>query len=625
MSLVTVVSLLGSVAIPTHDLKTVADLKKALHEEYADSSLRPPPPSKQRLLSSDGVVSDSAPLSLYQGHTLVLVEPVSSQPPQRPTPPQPIVTSQRIREAVEAEARARGREHLLEPERPGYTRNQAALTGQLPGLSDVEEPLRAFMQQLSRARLLTQQSAAATAALSSRLQAAAADSSESETGAMTDAAGASEARRSRVSDLAALDAAMQQLAAAFGVPMSQLVASRQAPGARHAGSDATLANVQRQMERLHLNRGAQPAQPQEIVAPEPPAHLLQELQAMGFSEPLVRKVRALALTRNVAESALDWLLMHGEDAEAQAPPTQEELRQVYGGPAGQQISSEMAVAQLMEMGFGRSASVAALRRFHNVELALAWLLSSSEGERVEGSDPQPPPQTHPAPLAPLAQEQQQQQQGPQQAPPQAPRARQQVVGSRGQQQQQQQQQLANEAEEVSRPLPQPLMHTLPSGAGATLLESSSAAGSHLLTTDSLFSEDDDDEMAFVEGQTLMRHGSASPAASSVHERHSLAIARDTYHSPRSSVTPRSSDGASSRHDLQNGSAAAAPAATEQMPGAGRSSAPAAPRQLGSAPPGLGPAGSGATRRQSFLEGALLAALGPPGGDSGSQSQRSAAF
>ncbi|KAL6744761.1 hypothetical protein V8C86DRAFT_3006569 [Haematococcus lacustris] len=580
MSLVTVVSLLGSVAIPTHDLKTVADLKKALHEEYADSSLRPPPPSKQRLLSSDGVVSDSAPLSLYQGHTLVLVEPVSSQPPQRPTPPQPIVTSQRIREAVEAEARARGREHLLEPERPGYTRNQAALTGQLPGLSDVEEPLRAFMQQLSRARLLTQQSAAATAALSSRLQAAAADSSESETGAMTDAAGASEARRSRVSDLAALDAAMQQLAAAFGVPMSQLVASRQAPGARNAGSDATLANVQRQMERLHLNRGAQPAQPQEIVAPEPPAHLLQELQAMGFSEPLVRK--ALALTRNVAESALDWLLMHGEDAEAQAPPTQEELRQVYGGPAGQQISSEMAVAQLMEMGFGRSASVAALRR----------------ASGVEGSDPQPPPQTHPAPLAPLAQEQQQQQQqGPQQAPPQAPRARQQV----------------------------PLLHTLPSGAGATLLESSSAAGSHLLTTDSLFSEDDDDEMAFVEGQTLMRHGSASPAASSVHERHSLAIARDTYHSPRSSVTPRSSDGASSRHDLQNGSAAAAPAATEQMPGAGRSSAPAAPRQLGSAPPGLGPAGSGATRRQSFLEGALLAALGPPGGDSGSQSQRSAAF
>ncbi|KAL6746684.1 hypothetical protein V8C86DRAFT_2444889, partial [Haematococcus lacustris] len=331
-----------------------------------------------------------------KGHTLVLVEPVSSQPPQRPTPPQPIVTSQRIREAVEAEARARGREHLLEPERPGYTRNQAALTGQLPGLSDVEEPLRAFMQQLSRARLLTQQSAAATAALSSRLQAAAADSSESETGAMTDAAGASEARRSRVSDLAALDAAMQQLAAAFGVPMSQLVASRQAPGARNAGSDATLANVQRQMERLHLNRGAQPAQPQEIVAPEPPAHLLQELQAMGFSEPLVRK--ALALTRNVAESALDWLLMHGEDAEAQAPPTQEELRQaggqslscltlapitpsrcnakhvlscmVYGGPAGQQISSEMAVAQLMEMGFGRSASTACFQKM----MTMRWRL-----------------------------------------------------------------------------------------------------------------------------------------------------------------------------------------------------------------------------------------------------------
>ncbi|GFH09596.1 hypothetical protein HaLaN_04772 [Haematococcus lacustris] len=253
--------------------------------------------------------------------------------------------------------------------------------------------------------------------------------------------------------------------------------------------------------------------------------------------------------------------------------------------------------------------VFALPRFHNVELALAWLLSSSEGERVEGSDPQPPPQTHPAPLAPLAQEQQQQQQGPQQAPPQAPRARHQAVGSR--EQQQQQQQLAPEAEEgVDEELV------------ATRLMLNWVVVGFL---DSLFSEDDDDEMAFVEGQTLMRHGSASPAASSVHGRHSLAIARDTYHSTRSSVTPRSSDGASSRHDLQNGSAAAAPAATEQMPGTGRSSAPAAPRQLGSAPPGLGPAGSGATRRQSFLEGALLAALGPPGGDSGSQSQRGAAF
>lgn len=47
--------------------------------------------------------------------------------------------------------------------------------------------------------------------------------------------------------------------------------------------------------------------------------------------------QALALSRNNVEAALEWLLVHAEDEDAAAPPTQEQLRQV--GWAGSSCGS----------------------------------------------------------------------------------------------------------------------------------------------------------------------------------------------------------------------------------------------------------------------------------------------
>jgi uncharacterized UBP type Zn finger protein len=47
---------------------------------------------------------------------------------------------------------------------------------------------------------------------------------------------------------------------------------------------------------------------------------------MGFSAPLARK--ALVLHRNRIPEAVEWLLQHAEDADAEEPVSQEQLRQV---------------------------------------------------------------------------------------------------------------------------------------------------------------------------------------------------------------------------------------------------------------------------------------------------------
>lgn len=55
---------------------------------------------------------------------------------------------------------------------------------------------------------------------------------------------------------------------------------------------------------------------------------MAQLADMGFSEALARK--ALQLTRDNVELALEWLLQHGEEPGSADPPTQEQLRAVYG-------------------------------------------------------------------------------------------------------------------------------------------------------------------------------------------------------------------------------------------------------------------------------------------------------
>lgn len=74
----------------------------------------------------------------------------------------------------------------------------------------------------------------------------------------------------------------------------------------------------------------QPAAPPEpeppLQVPEPRADQIATLTDMGFSEAVARK--ALLLTRCNVELALEWVLQHMDEPDAETPPTQEQLRQV---------------------------------------------------------------------------------------------------------------------------------------------------------------------------------------------------------------------------------------------------------------------------------------------------------
>lgn len=74
-------------------------------------------------------------------------------------------------------------------------------------------------------------------------------------------------------------AAMQQLASAFGVPMNQL-------------QQGTRGHGHRPMFGLSNTAAAPPPPPADVRAPDPPPAAIEQLTAMGFSEPVVRKVRA---------------------------------------------------------------------------------------------------------------------------------------------------------------------------------------------------------------------------------------------------------------------------------------------------------------------------------------------
>ncbi|KAF6259607.1 hypothetical protein COO60DRAFT_1512708 [Scenedesmus sp. NREL 46B-D3] len=124
----------------------------------------------------------------------------------------------------------------------------------------------------------------------------------------------------------------------------------------------------------------------DIQPPEPSAGHIAQLTDMGFSEVLARK--ALQLTRNNVEHALDWLLQHSEEPGAADPPTQEQLRAVYGrrrrraagaavdaGAAAAGVPVEAVLTQLVDMGFDAAAAQQALARVGpNLDLAVTLLL-----------------------------------------------------------------------------------------------------------------------------------------------------------------------------------------------------------------------------------------------------------
>jgi hypothetical protein len=81
---------------------------------------------------------------------------------------------------------------------------------------------------------------------------------------------------------------------------------------------------------------------EDVVPPEPPAAAIGQLTDMGFGAPLVRK--ALLLSRNNVDIALEWLLQYAEAPGADAPPTQEQLRAVWGVRRRRRAAAPVAAA-----------------------------------------------------------------------------------------------------------------------------------------------------------------------------------------------------------------------------------------------------------------------------------------
>jgi len=328
---------------PTMDF---SQLKAMLHKEHAHLNL--PQPAHQRIVHRNKVLDKGAiGQALSTGDTIVAIG-AAAPPPQPVLPSTPAPDATAIRAAIIAEARRRGVADQLVEERPRQRASPFGQHGLPPELMAMERPLMQLLQALE-GHMMAQQGAGDGAG--GEAQAAAGPGP-----------GADDP----------MTAAMQQLANAFGVPMDQLQQGNA------GGAAAAAAAGEHQHRRLFGPPQAAPGPPPpppEVRAPEPSPAAIEQLTAMGFAEPVVRK--ALALTRNNVESALEWALMHAEDPDAAEPPTQEQLRQVYGQPAGPRVMTESeAVGQLMDMGFGREQATAAIRRYRNMEMALAYLLQA---------------------------------------------------------------------------------------------------------------------------------------------------------------------------------------------------------------------------------------------------------
>lgn len=86
---------------------------------------------------------------------------------------------------------------------------------------------------------------------------------------------------------------------------------------------------------------------------------------MGFPEARSRK--ALLLRRNSLEAAMEWLLEHGEDPNADTPLSEAQLRALAApGSARSVVQPDPdALRQLLEMGFDEQQAADALRATFN--------------------------------------------------------------------------------------------------------------------------------------------------------------------------------------------------------------------------------------------------------------------
>ncbi|GIL46979.1 hypothetical protein Vafri_3835 [Volvox africanus] len=324
----------------------VTDLKNLLHKRGELEHIPIPVASKQRLVFKGNVLTFGSlqNAGVRSGDHLVLLlhRPHPNTTP-RPMDTIPVPTAATIRNAILAEARRRGVENTI-----------------------VDEPARAFRPFSGMARDADQHLLQLVQALQGRHTVM-----EGRSGQPRQTGGNGEVSAAAARPPAEVGAAgarrYLQPPAAFpgglqvgAMPPGMMLFGMPAPAAPAAGP---------------------PPQPSPI--PEPDAQAAAQLGEMGFGEAVVRK--ALLLHRNDMEAALNWLLQHGDDPAAAEPLTDEQLRQIYSrGPRGPPSEPEL-VEQLVAMGFDRNQSTDALRRFRNMDMALAFLLRAAD----EGGEHQP--------------------------------------------------------------------------------------------------------------------------------------------------------------------------------------------------------------------------------------------
>ncbi|GLC44098.1 hypothetical protein PLESTB_000929500 [Pleodorina starrii] len=358
----------------------VSDLKNLLHQRGLQEHIPIPVASKQRLVFKGDVLTSGTLQStgIRSGdHLVLLLHRPARGHDATPVDTTPVPNAATIRSAISAEARRRGIENTI-----------------------TEEPTRAFRHYGGMPMEVDQHLMQLIQALRGRSV-----GMEARVGQQRQAGGA--AGEAGAGDAGPPPPPQQQQTEAgsgsgrrFPQPPMHLFGGPQGgmlpPGMMLFG----MPQQQQQQQRAAAAAAAAPplaaagpppaAAPPPLAIPEPDAQAAAQLGEMGFGEPVVRK--ALLLHRNDMEAALNWLLQHGEDPAAAEPLTEEQLRQIYSrGPRGPPSEPEL-VEQLVAMGFDRNRSAAALRRFRNMDMALAYLLRAAEEEGGGAQQQQQPQQ-----------------------------------------------------------------------------------------------------------------------------------------------------------------------------------------------------------------------------------------
>jgi hypothetical protein len=130
--------------------------------------------------------------------------------------------------------------------------------------------------------------------------------------------------------------------------------------------------------------GTEEAAPSNLQLPAVDETSLLHLTDMGFTAN--RATKALLLNGMNTQFAMEWLLIHNEDEDIDAPISEDHIRHILRSIHTFTPHSESA-RKLKEMGFSENDVKTALRiNSNNSEAALAWLLGDRQHVVVQGTE-----------------------------------------------------------------------------------------------------------------------------------------------------------------------------------------------------------------------------------------------